>query len=510
MAIQTNTQSVRVILWGEEIGRLIWNNKTNMSYFFFSPKYFELPYDISPILYPKTNQNSRFAIYGEKDDKAYQKLPPFLADSLPDRWGNLLFDDWFKKMNYHAKDKTPITKLSFIGNTAMGALEFLPEINKHYGKNEVNLSELYAAAKAFEEKMNGTFIADEEKTKDILTPLGTSPGGSRSKAIISQRSDGIYVLGKGATDPAYKHYILKFNEEIYSASETEMTYYQLAILSGIDMMPSKLIEIDGTKNFATERFDRQNGEKVYMQTLAGMNQCEETYENLFSTCRMLNLSVPEMEEMFRRTAFNFLMNNTDDHRKNFSFLMEKNGQWRISPAYDLTFILETGNTPCETHCMSLNGKTSDVTYNDLMQFAKNNGIADADRIIDRIITASMLFKDLATKNGIRSDMQEIIDKQLTKLRPEQYTKINITTGIDFKSKTGKKVENAHFERSEKGNIHLVATINGQEQKNVLTPKREEYRNIITWGFNNMKPELKKNLFEELLLKTRKNQLCKGR
>lgn len=500
VAIQTHKQTLRVILWGKEIGQLTWDAKRNISYFFFSPDYFKQSYDISPIMYPKSLPESGYAIYGDKYDPIYQKLPPFIADSLPDRWGNYIFDEWFNTMNYRQSDKTPITKLSFIGETAMGALEFRPILNNGISSKEVNLFELYREAKSLEAKLNGMKVDETNFSKENLIALGTSPGGSRSKAIISQRPDGVYVSGKTATDPTYRHYIIKFNTEIHSLGETEMTYQQMALLSGIDIMPSKLIDINGIKNFTTERFDRQNGEKVFMQTLAAINQCDETYEDLFKTGRLLNLGAPQMEEMFRRTAFNFLMNNTDDHRKNFSFIMDKDGTWRIAPAYDITFILETGNTPCERHCMSLNGKRDGINRDDLLVFAKENGINNAEKIIDKIVAASLSFKELAHKNGIRSDIQEIIENKLIELRPDNFAKISLEPSLTFLSKTGALIQNAHFERGEKGNIHLIATINGRQKKYILTPKRKEYSEILKFGFNSMKDEIKKSYFEKLLFK----------
>ena len=297
-------QCVKVLLWGTEIGQLFWDEDKRNSYFFFSPDYFRQSYDISPILYPKTSKESRWAIYGEKEDKIYQCLPPFIADSLPDKWGNAIFDDWFKEMNYKERYKNPLTKLSFIGNTAMGAFEFIPMFKKVQNSGCVNMEALYKEAKQFELKLAGQTIPENEAvTIKALKALGTSPGGSRSKAIVSKRPDGTFVSGKTATDPSLKHYILKFNAPEYSISETELTYQQLAVMAGINMMPSQLIAIEGSKHFLTERYDRKDGEKVFMQTFAAINQCDETYEELFRTCRILNLDATQMEEMFKKCIF---------------------------------------------------------------------------------------------------------------------------------------------------------------------------------------------------------------
>lgn len=488
------------MLWGLEIGQLFWDEDRRNSYFFFSPDYFKTGYDISPILYPKGSRESRWAIYGNREEKIYQGLPPFLADSLPDKWGNAIFNDWFEKMRYREKDKNPLTKLSFIGNTAMGALEFIPMYDKGGTGSAVNMEELYKEAKLFEQKLSGQAVKDDEDmTTEALLHLGTSPGGSRSKAIVSRTPEGVFVSGKTALDPAFKHYLIKFNAPEYSISETEFTYHQLAVTAGIRMMPCELLTIKGTKHFMTERFDRMDGEKVFMQTLAAINPCEESYEELFRTCRYLNLDAPQMEEMFRRTAFNILMNNTDDHRKNFSFIMSKDGTWSLAPHYDVTFILETGNTPCRTHCMSLRGKREDIGIEDLLLFAEDNGIKHAQRIIDRIVESSREFPKLAKENGIRPDIAEIIENRLSELRPAAEFNATKSRHRTFRTKNGKHISDARFERSMKGNIHLVAKVNGFERKYVFTPKRAEYSKILESGFNDMTQEEFKKYIETFLI-----------
>lgn len=482
---------VKVFLWGVEIGQLFWDESIDNTCFFFSPEYFKSGIDISPILYPIGSSESRNCIYGIKDDRVYQKLPPFIADSLPDSWGNAIFDEWFSKNGYKSKDKTPLMKLSFLGKMAMGALEFIPSLRREYLNGKVNVAELYKEAKLFEERLQGMSVRNDKTiTGEALRALGSSPGGSRSKAVISETADGVFVSGKMATDSSCKHYIIKFNDPKYSFSETEMTYQQLALLSGIDMMPSRLLEIQGIKHFLTERYDRREGRKIFVQTLAAINRCDETYENLFQTCRMLNFSEPQMEEMFRRTAFNFLMNNTDDHRKNFSFMINDKGQWSLAPHYDVTFILDTtGNKPCETHVMSLNGKYSEVMVEDLLVFADKNNIRNAKAIIDKIAESSLQFRSLAEKNGIRSDIIEIIDNRLNALRPKEFHLQKISSPPLF-TENGLPLCNVFFERTEKGNIHLWLTINGQHKKHVFTSKQSDYQMIIQDGFNNMPSDKK--------------------
>ena len=335
MATRSNKdiQTLTVSLWG--------------GLFWFSPDYFTGGYDIAPITHPKAQQSPAIAIPGIKEPKIYQGLPSFLADSLPDRWGNAVFDAWFKEEGLHEKDKTPLTKLSFIGRRAMGALEFFPVLDSGFYDNEqVRIDRLYEQAQLIEQQLAGKSIpAGEPLTRRALTAIGTSAGGRQMKAIIAIAPDGSIYSGQTGASPELEHCIIKFNE---------MTYFQMARQCGITMMDSRLIDVEGTRHFLTRRFDRKDGEKRFMQTLAAVDPDAHSYEDMFRTCRELEIPKPEIDELFKRAVFNVFTNNTDDHEKNFSFLMSPEGQWHLAPAYDLTFIIATnGIEPETTHCMSI-------------------------------------------------------------------------------------------------------------------------------------------------------------
>ena len=363
-----------VRLWGEEIGQLCWNAAKGNSYFFFSKEFLASGLDIAPLVASIKNPEARFAIFGNTDSPKYQKLPPFIADSLPDDWGNSLFDRWFAEHGYHEKDKTPLAKLSFIGARAMGALEFLPCSEQDFDPGEkLIIPKLYELAKKIEQDRDNARISpDEALTQKALMAVGTSAGGRFKKAIIAIDGNGDIYSGQTSTDPGRQYYILKFNTPEFCISETEKTWYDMATAAGITMMPSKLIEVEGTKHFLTERFDRRDGEKIFTQTLAAINPEADTYEGLFETCRLLSIPKDEQNELFLRTVFNVLSNNTDDHAKNFSFIMDRDGSWHLSPAYDMCFILKNGTAAQKAHVFSIRGKYEDITDTDLKEFAIRN------------------------------------------------------------------------------------------------------------------------------------------
>lgn len=213
MAKNIDTGRLSIRLWGKEIGQLCWNAAKDNSYFFFSREFLGSGLDIAPLVASTKDPESRFAIFGNTDSPKYQKLPPFIADSLPDDWGNSLFDQWFAEHGYHKKDKTPLAKLSFIGARAMGAFEFLPCSEHAFDPSEkLIIPKLYELAKKIEhDRDNARISPDETLTQKALMAVGTSAGGRFKKAIISIDGYGDIYSGQTSNDPGRKYYILKFN-----------------------------------------------------------------------------------------------------------------------------------------------------------------------------------------------------------------------------------------------------------------------------------------------------------
>ena len=175
----------------------------------------------------------------------------------------------------------------------------------------------------------------------------------------------------------------------------------MALAAGIHMMESRLLEVDGTKHFLTKRFDRNETGKLHTQTLAAMMPEADSYEKLLMVCRKLHLPEVDCQEVFRRMVFNILANNTDDHNKNFTFIMNRQGSWRISPAYDMTYIFDTGGyLPNMEHCLMIGGKLEDISREDVIQFARDNGIRRPDAIIREVVESLKHFRTIAEKHSV--------------------------------------------------------------------------------------------------------------
>lgn len=434
---------VKVYLWDEEIGKLVWDETCCATVFLFNPKYIKNRPDLSSISFSLKNRPPLLPVYPEEGEK-YKQLPAFLADSLSDIWG-LQFIQWGKENLIRKSDITPLERLSYVGRMGMGALEFIPEFSLR-DSNDLKIASLEALAeKAYKERDALQIGQVEEATIETLRHFGSpSDPDGRSKIVIDVDKDtGHIVSGQTGIHKNHFHFILKFGCKEASSAEIEMTYYAMCLAAGIQMMDSRLVEIDGTKHFLTRRFDRKNGQKLHMQTLAAMDPGIHSYEGLLSLCRKLSLPEEDCQELFRRMVFNILANNTDDHARNFSFIREKEGPWRLSPAYDMNFIfykniymknlllsafskinqdnqmtkyaedIIDGKSPGnKNHCLSVRGKHSDFDKEDLLAFADENGLRSAEIIIKQVANALMNFRTLAEKYKVKPYWAGRIDDTL--------------------------------------------------------------------------------------------------
>lgn len=493
------TKILKVMLWGKEVGRLSMDFRRGMPYFEYNRDWVENGLDVSPLNASiKRPQNLR-PIFGASE-KIYQKLPPFIADSLPDSWGNELFEQWRQQQKIMVGDITPLDKLAFIGKRAMGALEFEPETYKFSSVENLNLNSLIALAKrVYTERENAHVMPEESLDMQSLLAVGTSAGGRQPKAIVAiNRETREIRSGQIEGLKNFDYCLLKFGTKERSTAELEMVYYEMATRAGISMMPCWLMAVEGEKHFVTKRFDRDHGRKLHMQTLAALYPEADSYESLLWVCRKMRLSERESEEIFRRLVFNVLANNTDDHNKNFSFLMDESGRWSLAPAYDMTYIFSVGGYLPETHhCLLVKGKYTDITLHDVLELAADNGIRKADTIIADVVEALRSFRTLAEKNGVQERWISAVETTLQH-NLEMWGFCPPRTFEPYTDANGRHVENLRIEQQYKGNYHLLATIDGKELKAVIRTKTAEHDEISRHGVPNLADEYLKRLVDKFL------------
>ena len=231
---------VRVLLNAEEVGQLYWDEKNRRAVFSYNPSFIKKGMDIAPLAASvKGNAAKGLPITGNKD-KLFQGLPPFIADSLPDRWGNKVFEQWAAQNHMPLRQLTPVDKLSFIGKRGMGALEFAPATTGLETASPVQIDSLYQLAKKlFEEREEAIVLPEEELSLQSLYEVGTSAGGQHPKAIIAiNRETKDIRSGQVELPKEYTYYILKFAEsDDFPFTNVEMAYYEMALEAGINMIP---------------------------------------------------------------------------------------------------------------------------------------------------------------------------------------------------------------------------------------------------------------------------------
>lgn len=413
----------RVNLYGQPVGTFRWDNNRQLAKFEYAESFIGKGLEPSPILMPV--RQGRIYSFSDIGRETFKGLPGMLADSLPDTYGRALFDRWLALTGRSSGNA--VETLCFLGKRCMGALEFKPAMDAPYGPDvRIELDSLVeVASEALSEKEEFGANLEEDKKAAIaeIVRLGTSAGGQRAKAIIAYNpSTGEVRSGQIEAPEGFDYYLIKLDgvtaeagfRETQNFGRLEYSFYRLVKECGIEMSDCSLIEENGRAHFLTKRFDRQNGEKIHMQTLCGIahydyrNPRSYSYEQAFNVMRALRLPYSQAQEMYRRMVFNVVIRNQDDHTKNISFLMDRQGKWTLSPAYDMGFAYNPKGGWTAQHQMSINGKFDDITRQDLLEFARHNNIKEATEIIDRIAEVSSRWPLLARECEVPQPMIDAI------------------------------------------------------------------------------------------------------
>ena len=421
---------ITVLLYGKEICRIQWQGGYRKGFgkvgslVSFNPEYRTFGFDVDPLgpyslsAYLVQKGMSDICRQGE-----YEGLPRFLSGSLPDDWGNQVFSSWVESAGIRSHEITSVDKLAFIGKRGMGGFEFIPQMYTPASDDAVRLEELYALAKEIEASREGTAmnLQNNPGINDLMS-VGMSAGGKHPKAIIAiDWSTGEIRSGQILLPESFTQYILKFKDsETWPTAEIEYVYYQMATECGIDMEKSSLLHVSGANHFLTERFDRKHGRKQHSATLRSLCGEITSYDDIFRACRLLRLPYRDMEQLFRRAVFNYLAGVTDDHDKNFSFMMSENGTWKLSPAYDVTFTVNYKNRFIgDRHAMSVEENDRLLTRRQLLRLAMENDIRQPDEIIREISSVLLTYVSKAEEAGIpdfhKDLIWEFIKKQIENL-----------------------------------------------------------------------------------------------
>ena len=414
-------------IWGQRAGVVMWNENTESAVFEYEPSFERLGLNLSPILMPLNPHRSYQFTSISKD--TFMGLPGLLADALPDAYGKALLDRWLATIGRSFAN--PVERLCYQGKRSMGALEFEPAQDTFLEKDtRIEIDSLVEVAREAlnqKSKLDTNLSQDRKEALINIIKVGTSAGGQRAKAVIAYNEKTQEVRSGQIDAPeGFEHWLLKLdgvtNQELGDPKFyglIEYAYYLMAKDAGIEMMPCRILPENGRSHFMTKRFDRVGGkEKLHMQTLCGIAHYDYkmlraySYEQAFLVMRQLRLPYFQAEEMFRRMIFNVVARNQDDHTKNISFLMDKTGKWRLSPAYDISWSYNPEGKWTSQHQMSINNKWSDFTMDDLLTVAASMNIKSPREIIEKTIDVVAHWPVYAASLGIPKDTIEVINSTL--------------------------------------------------------------------------------------------------
>jgi serine/threonine-protein kinase HipA len=417
--------TAKVILWGKTLGAVAWNARRQVADFEYDPAFIQGGLPVSPLMLPL--QPGVFSFPALNRD-TFHGMPGLLADSLPDRWGNTLIRLWLQQQGRPENDLDPVERLLYQSSRAMGALEFEPALRgTPTGSAEALSVESLATVASQVLKAKGELKASlKGKHAAALTDIirvGTSAGGNRAKAVIAwnpktqEVRSGQLVLPKG-----FEPWILKFDEigdtangQPSSFGRIEYAYHLMALAAGIDMSECRLWEEGGRAHFMTRRFDRTlKGDKLHMLSLGALAHLAHNdaglhrYEDLFDVALRLDLGYAAAAQLFRRMVFNILARNQDDHTRNFAFLMDPTGHWRLAPAYDLAYAYNPQGLWTSQHQLSVSGKRDGFVAEDLLVLAKRYGVKKAENHLKEVAKAVHGWTKYAGQAGIDNRTTERI------------------------------------------------------------------------------------------------------
>lgn len=326
------------------------------------------------------------------------RLPGLVSDALPDGWGMLLMDRLFRKNGINIATVSPVDRLAFIGDDAMGALMFEPPAAQHLEKHEV---ELLRIANSVRNVLSGN---GEDMLRELVL-MGGSPHGARPKVRLN--FDPATGAASTAEDAPGAPWLVKFpgQGEDAEVCAIEYVYADMARRAGIPMPVTHFFVLSNDLTaFGIERFDRANGMRVPVHTVSGLAHADFRhptldYLSVLRLTRLLTADEREVLEMYRRCIFNVVFHNRDDHSKNLSFLMRASGSWGVTPGYDLTF----NEGPGGYHQMDVCGEAMRIERAHLLDLASKAGIKreDAVAVIDQVCEAAGHFPTAARNMPIR-------------------------------------------------------------------------------------------------------------
>lgn len=419
--------TAEVYLWGTRIGIIHQDITKAYASFEYDKEFLKSGIEVSPLRMPLAGNIYEFpALVSEP----FYGMPGLVADSLPDKFGNTVIEQWLMSLGKSLSEFTAIDRLCYTGKRGMGALEYVPASADIKDINDnINVKEMVEfASDILANRREISLKSDDNLTYAQLVQVGSSAGGARAKAVIAwNEKTGEVRSGQTQLGSGYDYWLMKFDnvskngdhglEDKPEYTLIEYAYYLMAKKAGITMNECRIYESEGDHHFMTKRFDRVEGKKLHMQSLGALSHISYQepgvcgYELAAMYMKELGIPYKDVEQFYRRMVFNCLSVNQDDHVKNISFIMDRAGKWSLSPAYDITFSYNPTNKWLRAHQMTVNGKTMGISLTDLLEAGNKMGIKvrRCKDIINEISEVVKGFTVIAEQVGIKEKTSEYID-----------------------------------------------------------------------------------------------------
>jgi len=407
---------VEVRIWGKSVGAVALDPSLGFYAFEYQPAFLRSGIELAPLMMPLSSAVSGPFVFPSLAEATYRRLPAMLADALPDDFGNALIDAWMAREGVAPAQITSLDRLAYMGGRGLGALEFKPVRGPKVSASStaIEMSELVESARR---AVSGEIDSDAHAEAAIaqIIQVGSSAGGARAKAVVAWNPSTQEIrAGQFTVAEGFEHWLIKFDgvgpDERLGVSRDygriEYAYHLMARAAGLTMADCRLLEENGRAHFMTRRFDRDGNRKHHLQTLCGLahmdyrQRATHDVSQLFQVVERLRLGYDSMEEAFRRTVFNVMAANCDDHPKNTSFLLREGGPWELAPVYDVTHAFNPNSKWTYQHLMSVNGKFAGISQDDLMVAAGQAGVGTASRVVQQVGDAVAAWPDFARAAGV--------------------------------------------------------------------------------------------------------------
>lgn len=425
---------LEVVAWGETVGAVTLDPTSGAYAFEYTASWIDRGVELAPLHMPARPE---VFVFPALNPATYYRLPPMLADALPDRFGNAVIDAWMAQRGIPADAITPLDRLAYTADRAMGALEFRPPAGGLVtDTTAIALADLVTAARR---ALSGelTDDPDAEAALEQLIAVGTSAGGARAKAVIAYNPD-THQIRSGQLDApdGFEHWLVKLDGvgadptretrlgEGSSYAIVEYAYHLMARAAGLDMTECRLLPEGPRTHFMTRRFDRTpNGERLHMLSLCGLAHLDfnyagaHSYEQYLSVIDQLGLGAETREQAFRRIVFNVAAVNRDDHTKNLAFLCTPEGRWTLAPAFDVTYAHNPAGAWTARHQMTVAGKGDSITRADLEQVGDRYAVPGYRHVIDEVLAAVDDWTTFAEDAGLDGARTAAIGADHARHRP---------------------------------------------------------------------------------------------